>query len=360
MIKALTLIVCLASSSATNLGGQAREQALEQAWSQQLDSAQGPSPIKRVISLLEKMRSELVAEADKEAEMYDKMVCWCETNEKEKTKAVADAEALDKELSAEIEERAAKFGEQSTEIARLKEQISDDTASLKEATSIREAEAAKFYETNKDLVQSITNVKNAINILSKHNSASASFVQLDASILSSMRTVLKDLAFKAQMLQADESEARHSQHGASFLSLSTERASLGDKLTSILGDDASGAVPLEFAQRMLAKTVQGASFLQAGAAPSGGSYSSQSGAIFGILTTMKEEFEANLSQEQKDEAKAAADFEASSKAKSVVRRITFAAVPLRCFVRHCQCPRELVCFSHSLDIITKKNSLLHL
>merc|ERR1719261_1103151 len=31
---------------------------------------------------------------------------------------------------------------------------------------------------------------------------------------------------------------------------------------------------------------------------------------------MKEEFEANLSQEQKDEAKAQADFEATSKAKS--------------------------------------------
>ena len=39
-------------------------------------------------------------------------VCWCETNEKEKKKAIADAEATDKELSAEIEERAAKFGEQ--------------------------------------------------------------------------------------------------------------------------------------------------------------------------------------------------------------------------------------------------------
>merc|ERR1719174_3286382 len=99
------------------------------------------------------MRAELQAEADKEAEMYDKMVCWCETNEKEKKKAIADAEALDKELSAEIEERAAKFGETATEIERLKEQISEDTASLKEATSIRESEAATFRATNKDLVQ---------------------------------------------------------------------------------------------------------------------------------------------------------------------------------------------------------------
>merc|ERR1719174_2132114 len=175
---------------------------------------------------LGKMRAELVAEADKEAEMYDKMVCWCETNEKEKKKAIADAEALEKELEAEIQERAAKFGEQSTEIDRLKSQISEDTASLKEATSIREAEAAKFRETEKDLTQSITNVKNAIQILSKHNAAGASFVQLPAPLLSSIRTVLKDLDFKQQMLRADQSERPSKRSGTSFLSMNTGSESL--------------------------------------------------------------------------------------------------------------------------------------
>merc|ERR1719161_3384372 len=57
-------------------------------------------------------------------------------------------------------------------------------------------------------------------------------------------------------------------------------------------------------------------FLQDGAAPSGGSYSPQSGQIFGILTTMKEEFEGNLAEEQKAEEKAKADFEAMAKAKT--------------------------------------------
>merc|ERR1719420_2526647 len=203
---ALALVAPAACNQATlSAAAQARQNALEQEWSKDLG---GPSPIKRVISMLEKMRSELQAEADKGAEMYDKMVCWCETNEKEKTKAIADAEALDKDLSAEIASRAAKFGEDATEIDRLKSQIAEDTASLKEATSIREAEAAKFRETNKDLIQSITNVKNAIQILSKHNSAASSFVQLDAPILSSMRTVLKDLAFKAELLQAGKSEGQ--------------------------------------------------------------------------------------------------------------------------------------------------------
>merc|ERR1719460_2235542 len=201
MIAVFLVSLSLASALDSNLNsaGQARQRSLEQQWSQELapvdpatKQVEYKSPIKRVVSLLTKMRDELVAEADKEAEMYDKMVCWCETNEKEKTKAIADAEALDKELTAEIAERAARFGEQETEIARLKDQISEDTASLKEATSIREAEAAKFYETNKDLVQSITNVKNAVNILSKHNKGS-SFIQLDASLLASMRSVLSDL-----------------------------------------------------------------------------------------------------------------------------------------------------------------------
>jgi len=309
-------------AQATLTAGQARQQALEDAWSKELQEPKQvayKSPIQRVVGLLTKMRDELAAEADKEAEMYDKMVCWCETNEKEKKKAIADAEALEKELEAEIQERAAKFGEQSTEIERLKSQISEDTASLKEATSIREAEAAKFRESNKDLIQSITNVKNAIDVLSKHNSASSSFIQLDASVLSSMRTVLKDLAFKMQLLQADKSEGRQKQRGASFLSLKTD-ASLGDSLLNMLdASDASGAVPLNLAEKVLAQTAKGINepaFLQNGAAPSGGSYAPQSGQIFGILTTMKEEFEANLAEEQKDESKAQSDFEGMSAAKT--------------------------------------------
>jgi len=309
-------------AQATLTAGQARQQALEDAWSKELQEPKQvayKSPIQRVVGLLTKMRDELAAEADKEAEMYDKMVCWCETNEKEKKKAIADAEALEKELEAEIQERAAKFGEQSTEIERLKSQISEDTASLKEATSIREAEAAKFRESNKDLIQSITNVKNAIDVLSKHNSASSSFIQLDASVLSSMHTVLKDLAFKMQLLQADKSEGRQKQRGASFLSLKTD-ASLGDSLLNMLdASDASGAVPLNLAEKVLAQTAKGINepaFLQNGAAPSGGSYAPQSGQIFGILTTMKEEFEANLAEEQKDESKAQSDFEGMSAAKS--------------------------------------------
>merc|ERR1719473_170530 len=122
-----------------------------------------------------------------------------------------------------------------------------------------------------------------------------------------------------QMLEADKSEGRSRQHGTSLLSVSTGDKSLGESLLSVFesSKDEASSVPLDIAQRVLARNAKSQpAFLQSGAAPSGGSYAPQSGQIFGILTTMKEEFEANLSEEQKAETKAAADFEAMAKAKS--------------------------------------------
>jgi chromosome segregation ATPase len=295
--------------------GQARENALEAAWQEELDPVKYKSPIKRVVALLQKMKAELDAEADKESEMYDKMVCWCQTNEKEKKKAIADAEAKDVELSSEIEARAAKFGEAATEIARLKKQIAEDTAALKEATALREKQAGEFSTTEKELMQSITNVKNAIEVLSKHHSG-ASFAQIDAPVMSSMRAVLRDLAFKHEMLVA----GRH-EKGLSFLQ--QDSSSTGDSLLSAL--DAAGAsmvpLPIDAAQKILEHsahdgTATGAGFLQAGVAPTSGSYAPQSGQIFGILKQLKEDFEINLSQSQKEEITAVEDFKGLSAAKT--------------------------------------------
>merc|ERR1719487_1277052 len=161
--------------------GQAREQSLEDAWSKELTSS-GESPVKRVVNLLNKMKAELEKEADNEAAMYDKMVCWCKTGEKEKKAAVAAADARDIELSSEIGGRSARGGELNAEIANLKKQIADDTAALKQARTVREKEAAAFRESETASTQAITNLKNAIAVLSRHQGGS--FVQLGAPLLS--------------------------------------------------------------------------------------------------------------------------------------------------------------------------------
>merc|ERR1719159_2110684 len=162
--------------------GRAQEQALEKAWDKELQNPVGTpegttvkkyeSPIQRVVRLLTEMKEQLEKEAKTDEEIYDKMVCWCETNEKEKTKAIADAEAKDKDLTAEIEERVARHGVLETEIQATKDLIAETKQALAEAQGMREKEVGEFMGEEKEMVQALTNLKNAIAVLSKHHGGS--------------------------------------------------------------------------------------------------------------------------------------------------------------------------------------------
>merc|ERR1719162_278049 len=60
-------------------------------------------PVSKVITLLKDMLKQLEVDAEEDDKIYDKMACWCETNDKSKTKAIADAEAHISDLTAKIE-----------------------------------------------------------------------------------------------------------------------------------------------------------------------------------------------------------------------------------------------------------------
>merc|ERR1719456_1760284 len=130
ILAAFSLAVTFADRAELRESARSRQRALEAEWGSELQApkvVEYQSPIKRVVSLLKKMKAELDHEAKHEAEMYDKMVCWCETNEKEKTKAIKDADAKDKALSSEIESRSARFGNLATQIKDMKKEIADLT-----------------------------------------------------------------------------------------------------------------------------------------------------------------------------------------------------------------------------------------
>eukprot|EP00747_Dinoflagellata_sp_TGD_P189216 gnl/TRDRNA2_/TRDRNA2_49245_c0_seq1.p1 gnl/TRDRNA2_/TRDRNA2_49245_c0~~gnl/TRDRNA2_/TRDRNA2_49245_c0_seq1.p1 ORF type:complete len:774 (+),score=212.14 gnl/TRDRNA2_/TRDRNA2_49245_c0_seq1:47-2368(+) len=305
----------LGLSSAAN----AKEQALEGSWGAMLKPSLNESPIKRVESLLMRMKDELDSEAANEAKMYDQMVCWCETNEKVKTKAVNEASARDKMLVADTSSRSARFGVLSTEIEQLTAQIAEDTEALKEASAIREREAAEFQGEEASLVQAVTNLKNAVAVLAKRDSAS--FLETDRSLVSSLRTVLHHVAVQYESMLASPKTLPSDKHLA-LLSVATSLdAGIDHYLLSALSssDGATDAVPLEFAQRIIenvrAKNPAG-SFLQQPAKGKEDSHQAKSGRVFGILKQMKEEFEENLSTSQKEFSKTQADYEAMSAAKT--------------------------------------------
>mmetsp|Transcript_142584 Transcript_142584/g.371447 ORF Transcript_142584/g.371447 Transcript_142584/m.371447 type:complete len:778 (-) Transcript_142584:74-2407(-) len=326
MFLAALVTLLVVHAPATMVG---RQQALETAWGRELDTSH-TNPVTRVVKLLGKMKSQLDAEASKEAEMYDKMVCWCETNEKEKTKAIADAEIKDNELSSEIESRSARVGKLTAEIAKTKEEIAENTASLEQATKIREKEAAKFGEDQTEMVQAITNLRNAVAVLSKHQGAS--LVQLDRSMLSGMRVLLRNAAIKYEVLVAGRAEARGEPELEALVALRSERrrvhstAATGVDASLLNALDAHGApvseaFPLKFAAQLVAKAVppssRGRSFLQLGAEqPIYQSGSTASSGIYGVMTQMLDEFQAELKTMRKDEEQAQADFTALSTTKT--------------------------------------------
>jgi len=297
------------------------EASLEMAWENELDMVGKGNPQKRVVKLLKKMRNQLQAEADKESEMYEKMVCWCESNTKEKTKAVADAESKDKELSVEIETRAARFGELKTEIAQSKKDIAANTEALKKATAIREAEALKFKAEENDMVQAVTNLQNAIAVLAKHQKSS--LLQFGGAVMSGMRVLLRDVALKYEIMMAEKSE-----NGDGHLALISTHIQTGSasndgvegallSALNVHGKKVSDVLPLTFAERVVSDNARDhtGKFLQVGQ-PTFAKYTSQSGGIYGILTQMLEDFQSQLSTSQKEELQAQEDYKALAAAKS--------------------------------------------
>merc|ERR1719159_1938813 len=94
-------------------------------------------PVSKVTALLKDMIKQMEKEAEEDEEIYDKVACWCETNDKEKTKAIADSKEKISMLTIKIEELGALVGKLTAELAFIDKSVLKLEASIKPATSIR-------------------------------------------------------------------------------------------------------------------------------------------------------------------------------------------------------------------------------
>jgi len=251
----LVVAVVLAVSGAEALSADFSDEA----WKQR--------PVSKVINLLKDMQGELEKEQDADEDLYDAFTCWCEANDKGKSKAIADAEQHSADLTSTIEMTTAKHEQLTTDIAELKRQIAENTDGLNTATALREKEGSEAHENEKDSIQAIGNLKGAVVSLQKHHGEA-----LTQEAMVQIQQVLKEpLARRPNLLRQ------------------------------------LGLAPAH--QRMVASLLQQNAGYVRDAAPA-------SGAIFGILKQMKESFETNLEKAQKDEKEAQATFEEMKTAKN--------------------------------------------
>merc|ERR1719491_1186580 len=235
-------------------------------------------PVSKVITLLKDMLKQLEKEAEEDEEIYDKMACWCETNDKEKTKSIAEAEARIEDLTTKIEELTAVSARLNTEIKNLEKEVAANQDSLAKATALREKQLAEFNAEEKDLLEAISALKAAVTVLSKHHDGS--LIQLPRSHMLGLAATLQfQMSKHASLLEG--------------VLTPTERRAVASFVQS--PEDYFDAAP---------------TFKQ--------SYAPQSGEIFGILRQMRETFESNLSASQKEEManqKAYSDLKAAKEAE---------------------------------------------
>jgi len=210
-------------------------------------------PVAKVVLLLKDMLKQLQKEAGEDEEIYNKMACWCESNDKEKTKSIKDAGARIAALATSIEELSAASSRLNTELKHLSKEVAGNQEALDQATAIREKQLAEFNEEEKDVLQSISALKAAVLVLGKHEGGS----MLEVAIAMEHGFATGKEILKGVLTPSEKQVA------ADFIQAP---------------EDFFDAAP---------------TFKQ--------SYAPQSGQILGILKQMQESFETNLAASQKEE-----------------------------------------------------------
>jgi chromosome segregation ATPase len=225
-------------------------------------------PVTKVITLLKDMQKQLQNEVEADQEIYDKMACWCTTNDKAKTKAIAEAGEKEKMLTAAIEEGVAKSAQLTTEIDNLTKEVAANTEALNKATELRRKALAEFNAEEKDLLQSIASLKSAITVLKKQNSLlQTDSAEMEGTVMPNIAVLVKHLTHK-----------------------------YADKLEGTIAPSQQRAITEFISQKNPA-------------------YAAQSGEIFGILESMMDNFNSDLKTQQSEEAENAKAYEDLKAAK---------------------------------------------
>merc|ERR1712106_975914 len=94
-------------------------------------------------------------------------------------------------MGTKIEELTASSARLNTEINNLEKEVAEKHNALDKATAIRQKELAEFNEEEKDLLGSISALKSAVTVLSKHNSLLQMPVSHVAGVAASVQNVMQ-------------------------------------------------------------------------------------------------------------------------------------------------------------------------
>merc|ERR1719450_1303574 len=120
------------------------------------------SPVEKVITLLEDLKTETEDEGKAEAETYGTFACFCEETTKEKSDAIKTEQDNIDEFAATLEEQTGISNAKAHETKELEELIGTLDKDMIDITARREKEQAKYEATAADLTKANTQLETAI------------------------------------------------------------------------------------------------------------------------------------------------------------------------------------------------------
>jgi len=134
-------------------------------------SASQVTPIEKVITLLDGMKSDVVKEAQAEAASYDKFACFCRDTTKKKSTSVTDGQDKIDTLSAAIADNTATKNADDTKALGLKGTKEALFKDLEENTARCATEKAEYETVAADLNKALSSLKSAIKSMADKKTA---------------------------------------------------------------------------------------------------------------------------------------------------------------------------------------------
>jgi chromosome segregation ATPase len=125
------------------------------------------NPIRKIVTMLQQMQVEIETEAEESKAMYQKFMCFCDSNIGQTTKEIDDGTELVGQLESEIKGLVGANAQIESELKELESEIAENQKSVDEQAGVRKEEAAKFSEESTETKNSIAAIDKALPALKK-------------------------------------------------------------------------------------------------------------------------------------------------------------------------------------------------
>eukprot|EP00746_Dinoflagellata_sp_MGD_P002513 gnl/MRDRNA2_/MRDRNA2_104900_c0_seq1.p1 gnl/MRDRNA2_/MRDRNA2_104900_c0~~gnl/MRDRNA2_/MRDRNA2_104900_c0_seq1.p1 ORF type:complete len:780 (-),score=233.23 gnl/MRDRNA2_/MRDRNA2_104900_c0_seq1:128-2467(-) len=145
--------------------------------SSQVDAAKA-NPIRKILTMLEDMKSELEKEAKDEKDIFEEAMCLCKKGEKELNGVIFTSKGDIDRFTTKVETETALKQQLVSEVGAHKTDLEETTKTLEESAVIREKEAKEFAATDADLKTNLAGLDQAIPLIEQKGEGGASFAQI--------------------------------------------------------------------------------------------------------------------------------------------------------------------------------------